>query len=120
MTFAPLAAGSSPGSISFVSNASNSPTNQSFTGSGTQAAAQHSVTLTWTASTSQVAGYNIYRGTQSGGPYSRLNPTAQADANYTDSTVLAGSTYFYVTTSVDANGAESANSNEATATIPTP
>ena len=120
VTFAPLAAGSSPGSISFVSNASNTPTNQTFTGAGTQAAAQHSVTLTWTASTSQVTGYNVYRGTQSGGPYSRLNSTVEPNANYADSTVLAGSTYFYVTTSVDANGAESANSNEASAVIPTP
>ncbi len=120
VTFAPLAAGNAPGSISFVSNATNSPANQTLTGTGAQAATQHSVSLTWTASTSQVTGYNIYRGTQTGGPYSRLNPTAEANSNYADSTVLAGSTYFYVTTSVDANGAESANSNEATAVIPTP
>jgi hypothetical protein len=121
VTFSPLVAGSSPGSISFVSSASNSPTNQSFTGTGTQVVmTQHTVSLTWTASASQVTGYNIYRGTQSGGPYSRLNPASQQDANYTDSTVLAGTTYFYVTTAVDAGGAESSNSNEATAVVPTP
>ena len=33
---------------------------------------QHSVTLTWTASTSTVARYNVYRGPHSGGPYTRI------------------------------------------------
>jgi hypothetical protein len=121
VTFSPTIAGNAPGSISFVSNASNSPANQSFTGAATQSTTStHSVSLIWNASNSQVAGYNIYRGTQTGGPYSRLNPAAQPDANYTDSTVLAGTTYFYVTTAVDAGGAESSNSNEATAVVPTP
>lgn len=122
VTFAPQTAGSSAGSISFVSTASGSPTVETFTGTGTAPATPvaHSVGLTWDASTSTVVGYNVYRGTQSGGPYSKLNTTPQPATSYTDGTVQAGATYFYVTTSVDASSAESANSDEATAVVPSP
>ena len=78
----------------------------------------HSVTLTWTASTSTVVGYNVYRSTVSGGPYTKLTSTADASTTYTDSAVTAGATYFYVVTSVDSSGVESANSSEVSATIP--
>ena len=37
------------------------------------AAPQHTVSLSWAASTSTVVSYNVYRGTQSGGPYAVLN-----------------------------------------------
>jgi fibronectin type 3 domain-containing protein len=43
-----------------------------------------------------------------------------ADTSYTDSSVEAGQTYFYVTTAVDASGKESANSNQTQATVPSP
>jgi fibronectin type 3 domain-containing protein len=39
---------------------------------------------------------------------------------FTDNTVQAGVTYFYVVTAVDATGTESVNSNEVSVTIPTP
>ena len=39
---------------------------------------------------------------------------------YTDLTVQAGQTYYYVTTAVDSNNNESAYSNEAPAAIPSP
>ena len=120
VTFAPQAAGSIPGGISFVSNAPNTPGNQTFTGTGTAAAAQHTVELSWSASTSTVTGYNVYRGTQSGGPYVKTNSTPQPGTTYADSTVQSGTTYFYVVTSVDDNGVESAYSNEAAAVVPTP
>jgi fibronectin type 3 domain-containing protein len=89
------------------------------TGSGT-AAITHSVSLSWDASTSTVAGYNIYRGTVSGGPYSKINSSADANTSYTDSSVQSGTTYYYVTTSVDNSGDESVNSNQVSAAIPTP
>jgi fibronectin type 3 domain-containing protein len=38
--------------------------------------------------------------------------------NYTDSTVQNSTTYYYVTTAVDASGNESVYSNEASAPIP--
>ena len=81
----------------------------------------HSVTLSWTASTSSVVGYNVYRSTVSGGPYTLMTTSGPvAGSPYTDSTVQAGVTYFYVVTAVDSNGNESAFSNEASTTVPTP
>ncbi len=66
VTFTPQSSGATSASLSFSSNASNSPAVQSMTGTGT-AATQHTVDLTWDASAGAV-GYNIYRGTVSGGP----------------------------------------------------
>ena len=81
----------------------------------------HSASLNWTASTSSgVAGYNVYRGTVSNGPYTKLNSTPVSGTAYTDLTVQAGQTYYYVTTAVDSNNNESAYSNEAPAAIPSP
>jgi len=78
----------------------------------------HSVTLSWTPSTSVVVGYYVYRGTQAGGPYAKLNSTPLAAAPYNDSTVRSGLTYFYVVTAVDSNDIEGAYSNEVSATVP--
>src|SRR2546427_6137839 len=80
----------------------------------------HIVDLSWTASTSVVAGYNIYRGTVSGGPYTRINASLEPATLYTDSAVQAGQTYYYVTTAVDASGVESGYSNVVQAVVPTP
>jgi hypothetical protein len=78
-----------------------------------------SVTLSWVASTSpDIAGYNVYRGTVSGGPYTALNSTLVPGTGYVDSTVLPASTYFYVTTAVNTSNIESAYSNEAEADVP--
>ena len=84
--------------------------------------ASHSVTLTWVASTSSnVAGYNVYRGTTSGGPYAtKVNPSLITGLIYKDTAVLAGQTYYYVATSVDTSGNESAPSTQVAAVIPTP
>ena len=114
--FAPQTSGSSTGQVSFVSNASNSPAVVTLAGSGTQAT-QHRVSLSWNASTSQVAGYNIYRGTSSGGPYTRLN-SSLISLSFTDNNVQSGATYFYAATAVDSNNVESGYSNLATAVIP--
>jgi hypothetical protein len=84
---------------------------------GPTAAAQ-SVSLTWTASTSVVSGYNVYRGTQSGGPYTLLNSSLVTGTGYADATVQAGQSYYYVVTAVNSSGIESVYSNEAEATVP--
>jgi hypothetical protein len=117
--FSPKAAGSVGGSISIVSNATGSPATVTLSGAGV-AAAQHSATLSWKASTSTVSGYNVYRGTVSGGPYTKINSSllGAGALNYTDSTVQSGTTYKYVTTSVDSSNNESLYSNEVSATIP--
>jgi len=119
VTFTPPAAGSSSGSISFASNASDASLTQSLSGDGTQSSSgSHSVALSWSPSSSTVTGYNIYRGTQSGGPYSKLNSTVLSGTTYTDPNVQSGTTYYYVSTAVNSSNVESAYSNQATAAIP--
>jgi hypothetical protein len=118
VTFKPQASGATSASGSFSSNASNPAVVQALTGSGT-AAPQHSVALSWDPSTSGVVGYNVYRGSKTGGPYSKIT-SMNADTSFVDNSVQSGQTYFYVTTAVDGAGRESANSNQTQAAIPTP
>jgi hypothetical protein len=115
--FSPTVTGSVSASISITSNASGSPALVALSGTGV-APVQHSAVLTWNASTSTVAGYNVYRSTVSGSSYTKTNSSLVAALTYTDSSVQSGTTYFYVTTAVDSNGVESANSNEVSAPIP--
>ena len=82
----------------------------------------HSVTLTWTDSTSSgVTGYNIYRSQTSGSGYAKLTatPLSATATSYTDTAVTAGQVYYYVATAV-AGSTESGYSNQATASVPTP
>ncbi len=76
------------------------------------------VTLTWKGSTSQVAGYNVYRSTIPATNYVRINSSLVQALSFTDQLVQSGATYYYVTRAVDEGGRESINSNEARATIP--
>jgi len=88
--FDPNAAGNFTGTVSLTSNAAGSPTIESLSGSGL-----HAVTLTWMASTSPgVTGYDIYRGSVSGGPYTAITTSPIAGTTYTDTSVTAGLTYF--------------------------
>jgi hypothetical protein len=118
VTFTPQASGATSATLSFTSNASNSPAAQTMTGTGT-AATQHTVDLTWTAATGAV-GYNVYRGTVSGGPYTKINSSLDGTTAYADNTVVSGHTYYYVATTVDGSSNESGHSNEAQAVVPTP
>jgi hypothetical protein len=118
VTFTPPATGTESATLSFFTAAGSTLTLQGLTGTG-ESTQGHSVNLSWNASTSQdVSGYNVYRGTQSGGPYGKINPSLVPSTAYTDSTVASGTTYYYVTTAVDSNGQESIYSNEAQAIIP--
>jgi len=71
----------------------------------------HSIDLLWNPpSTSPVtiAGYNVYRGNASAGPFGRLNGSSPlATTSFVDATVEGGTTYFYEVKSVDTNGVES-------------
>jgi fibronectin type 3 domain-containing protein len=108
--------GAASGSVSFLSNASNSPTTVTFSATGTST---HSVSLFWSPSPSSVIGYNLYRGTTSGGPYpSKLTPSPVPTTNLVDNTAMAGTTYYYVATSVDQDSVESIYSNQITASVP--
>lgn len=111
--FAPSALGGDPGTVSIASSAAGSPVTISLTGES------HQVQLTWTASASSgVTGYYVYRGTQSG-QYAKVNASAPASGTqFTDTTVAAGTTYYYVITAVDSSGTESSYSSPATVNVP--
>ena len=114
LAFTPQATGAASGTVSFASNASNSPA-LSLSGTGTPTPI-HSVSLSWTASaSSDVIGYNIYRGIASAGPYSKINSSLNAGTTYTDNAVVDGQTYYYVSTAVNSNNQESAYSSPAAA-----
>ena len=117
IVFSPTAAGSATGTVTVTSNASGSPASIALSGTGIQQV-PHTVGLSWTASTSTVSGYNVYRSTTSGSGYTKVNNGLVASVNYTDSTVANATTYYYVTTAVDGSGNESSYSNEASAVIP--
>jgi uncharacterized protein (DUF2141 family) len=106
-----------------------SPGSQSVTISGSNvigvnftatALVAHSVTLNWSGSSSSVVGYNIYRSSVSGGPYTKMNSGVITLLTYTDTTVQAGQVYYYVVTAENSSNVESSYSNELSATIPTP
>ena len=118
ITFTPQAAGTSPGQVGFLSNATDSTLQVALNGSGVQPASPHSVDLSWDASPSQVVGYNLYRGTQAAGPYGKLNSSLIAGLTFVDTSVQSGNTYYYVATAVDSSQVESGYSNVGTAVIP--
>jgi len=115
VTFTPSSVGVTTSTLTFVSNASNSPTAQTLTGTG-QAAVAHSVDLSWTVVPGALS-YNVYRKLVTDSNYTELG-AAGASATYTDGTVASGQTYDYVVTSVDAEQEESGYSNIAQVTIP--
>jgi hypothetical protein len=115
--FTPSASGTASGQAEFTSNAVDSPTVEKLTGTGETPASQY-VSLSWDAAGDGVVGYNVYRGTAKAGPFKQINSALDPSTNYTDDTVAAGTTYFYVTTSVNAEGEQSAYSNEVEAVIP--
>ncbi len=124
VTFTPAAASSATGAVTVTSDAANSPATISLSGAGAQPGS-HSVTLNWTASTSAVAGYNVYQSAVSGGPYTELNSSAITTTSYADSTVQAGQSYYYVVTSVALDAAtlvsvESSYSSQVSAKVPIP
>jgi hypothetical protein len=116
--FTPSVAGTEAASLSIADNSSGSPQTVSLSGAGT-----HDVILSWTASTTPgVVGYDVYRGTTSGGPYpTELNSSPINGTTYTDETVQAGQTYYYVVTAVASDDVtQSADSNQASAPVPSP
>jgi hypothetical protein len=116
VTFTPAATGSRTAALSIADNASGSPQSVSLSGSGT-----HDVMLSWTASdTAGVTGYYVYRGTTSGGESSTpLNSTPVSGTTFTDESVAAGTTYYYVIKAVGSGDTESSASGEASIAVPT-
>jgi hypothetical protein len=119
LRFTPNQSGTASGKVGYFSNAVPSPAVEQLTGNGV-ATGSHSADLTWQDGDPTVVGYNIYRGTAHGGPYKQINTALHSSTNYTDFTVIAGTTYYYVTTAVNGAGQQSPHSNEAKAVIPSP
>ena len=42
-----------------------------------------------------LGGYDIYRGTSAGGPYTKINPSLVTTSDYIDYTIATGSSYYY-------------------------
>ena len=75
----------------------------------------HSITLTWTPSTtSGVTAQKVYRSTTSGGPYTAIASLGPSVTSYVDSSGSGGTKYYYVVTAL-AGSNESAPSNEVNA-----
>jgi len=113
VTFTPKTAGNSSATLTFISNATDSRATEPVSGTGSAPF----VTLSWIPSTSQVTGYNVYRG-MSPGVYSKINSTLDTSMTYTDKTVVPGSTYYYAATAVSSSGQESGYSTPVQVAIP--
>ena len=120
IVFNPAAAGTVNGSLVLMSNGAT-VLSVPLAGTGLAPLA-HSVDIAWDPSTSStLQGYNVYRGTVSGGPYSKISPTlATSTLLFTDTTPVSGKQYFYVVTALNTSGAESSASSEVAVSIPVP
>jgi hypothetical protein len=123
--FRPSAAGNSSASLTVNSASLSAPVKLAISGSATTSSSgapsttpSHAVSLDWNASTSSVAGYHIYRGGASGGPYNRISGSIVGSLTYKDTGVESGDRYYYVVTAVESDGSESAYSNEVAVEIP--
>jgi len=114
--FTPNGSGTDPAKVGFISTAADSPTLEPVTGTGV-AQGSYSVYLSWTGDATAV-GYNVLRGNAKDGPFHEINTALDSSTDYTDSTVAAGATYYYVTTAVNAQGEQSPHSNITEAVIP--
>jgi hypothetical protein len=74
-----------------------------------------SVVLIWQGATDAnggaIAGYNVYRSTTPGGPYTKVNTALITGTGFTDTSAQTG-TFYYVVRSEDSDGYESAPSIE--------
>jgi hypothetical protein len=117
VTFTPASTGNLAGSVTVVSTATNSPLVVALSGTGS-APVSHTVALSWTPSSSTYSGFNVYRGTTSGGPYAKVDTSMISATSYVDAGVSSGHTYYYVATELNSSGTESSYSSEVSATIP--
>ena len=120
VVFNPSAAGTVNGSLVLMSNGST-VLSVPLAGTGLTPVS-HSVDIAWDASSSAaLQGYNVYRSTVSGGPYSKISPVIGSSILlFTDTTPVSGKQYFYVVTAMDTSGTESAASTQVAVTIPVP
>lgn len=123
-----LVAGTAYASWSTSVSASNSvstgslvaPTSLAAAHGTCQIAASEAINLSWTATTSTIAdGYEIFRGTANGGPYSSIATVSGINTvTYTDPGRAFLTTYYYVV-QAKRNAWRSSNSNQASITTKT-
>ena len=81
------------------------------------AGSQSAVRLQWEENPAGVAGYTVYRAADASGPYERIAADVSS-AEYLDSGLAAGHTYFYVVSSMGPDQTESEYSDPISATVP--
>ncbi len=79
--------------------------------SGTQ------IALGWTDNATTETGYVVARATASGGPYTDIATLGANVTSYTNAALVRGTAYYYVVRAINSGGS-SANSNQASTTIP--
>jgi hypothetical protein len=115
VNFAPRSAGRQSGQLT-VSSAEGGPL-ASIPLAGTAAeSSQSAVKLNWEESPVTVAGYVVYRSSDSSGPFTRISEAASSE--FVDTGLAAGHTYYYVVTSLNADHEESEFSSPISATVP--
>jgi Abnormal spindle-like microcephaly-assoc'd, ASPM-SPD-2-Hydin len=125
VSFNPQVKGQVSGAIKFFSKDLSAPVSVSLAGNAVttmpaSSGSSHTVKLTWDASPGNISGYYVYRGEISGGPYTRVDASLVSSLEYADTGVQSGQEYFYVVTSVNNGGHESAYSTQVSVTIPSP
>jgi hypothetical protein len=117
VNFAPKSTGRQTGSLTVASAEDGSLLTLPLTASGA-ASSRSAIKLNWEESPVSVAGYVVYRSTESSGPFARVSSSAVPSAEYTDTGLAAGHTYYYVVTSLDSDQVESEYSEPIAATAP--
>jgi Tol biopolymer transport system component/fibronectin type 3 domain-containing protein len=69
--------------------------------------------VSWEHAGDAIAGFNLYRSSTTGGPYSKVNDALLTDNAFLDTDLTNGAPYFYVAVAVDVVGNESDPSDEA-------
>ncbi len=113
VTFSPSNVGVATATLTLSSNAQSAFTQETLTGTGTDAPT-YSVSLSWDASdSSEISGYNVYRAiyTNACGSFSKINSVLDTSTAYTDTVVVDGTAYCYATTAVNTSNQESGYSN---------
>ena len=84
------------------------------------ASSANQLNASWTYAGNTAAGFNVYRSTAPGGPYTKINESLASEMFYADSGIMSGITYYFVVAAVDSAGNISAYSDEAAGSTITP
>jgi hypothetical protein len=115
--FTPQEAGERSGTLSVLAEGGSSAVQIPLSGAGAKGS-QSAIRLKWEDSAQGAQGYRVYRSSETGGPYLPVSGDGVDSAEYTDTGVAAGHTYYYVVTSMDANNQESEFSEQIAVTAP--